>query len=91
MKTLALLLLFPLIAWAKPLAIAQGDGVTVTLTDEPCAVKEIANLPYRATWTEKGKTFEGCWAVDESLVVSYWSDATVVVLPAQMFKKAVEI
>lgn len=91
MKTLALLLLFPLIAWAKPVAIAENEGVTVTLTDEPCAVKAVTNLPFRATWTEKDKTYEGCWGLSPPIVVSYWSDATVAIMSAAMFKKAVEI
>jgi hypothetical protein len=43
----------------------------------------VSNLPYRGTWTEKGKTSEGCWALhpEVPLIISYWDDRTVAILP----------
>jgi hypothetical protein len=60
-----------------------GQTVEVVLHDEPCALEAIANLPKRATWTEPGKTYEGCWGPDPHLpiVQVYWSDRTVVAIP----------
>ena len=49
-------------AHAQPLAVAGDASVKVTLTDEPCALREVVNLPQRATWTEGGRMIEGCWA-----------------------------
>lgn len=91
MKILTLLLLLPALAFAKPVAIAESDGIVITLTDERCAVAEVTNLPYRATWLENGKTVEGCWGVAHQIVMSYWTDKTVAILPAGAFNKALEI
>ena len=41
-------------AQAAPLYRAEAEGVVIALTDEPCAMKEVTNLPRRATWTERG-------------------------------------
>lgn len=75
---------------AAPMAEAHGGGVRVVLTDEPCAVAAVTNLPKRATWEEKGKTIEGCYTVSDGLVVSYWADRTVSVIPAQVFVRVIE-
>lgn len=73
---------------ATPLFVAEHEGVVVTLTDERCAVKEISNLELRATWVEKGKTFEGCWGTSNGFVVSYWrEDRTVAMFSAGVFKR----
>jgi hypothetical protein len=76
---------------ADPLFSATAEGVTITLTDEPCAVKEIANLPYRATWVEKDKTFQWCWGPyrELSIVLAYFDDRTIAVIPVQAFVKVV--
>ncbi len=65
---------------------AESDGIKVIVYDQPCALKEIVNLPKRATWTEKGKTTEGCAGVDpRGIVLFYWGDRTVVIVPVQNF------
>src|SRR4051812_23975857 len=52
------LLLLPLLANAEPRLRAEQGGVVITLYDEPCELKDqIANLPYKATWEEKGKVY----------------------------------
>lgn len=86
-KLLLSLLLLPITGSAATYQ-AEGDGVKVIVYgDEKCKMPEVSNLPWRATWTEKGKTFEGCAAVDPrvGLVVFYWSDKTVVVIPSTNF------
>jgi hypothetical protein len=78
---------------AKPVAIASRDGITITLYDEPCALKTVSNLPQRATWTEGGKRFEGCFTVrpDAGAVVAYFDDGSVVMFPIRAFGAAREI
>jgi hypothetical protein len=53
-------------------------------------VAEVSNLPGRATWTQDGKVFEGCYGLDMDLglVVAYFqSDRTVVNLPQFLFER----
>lgn len=73
------------IAYAKPLAGVDAEGVRIVFTDEPCALKEVTNLPYAATWTEKGKVTQGCWAFHPQarVVMTYWADRTVAIIPPQ--------
>ena len=75
---------------AKPLAIASQGGVTITFTDEPCTLAAVRNLPNRATWSEGGKTFEGCFTVQELLVLAYFDDRTMVVIHSRHLRPAVE-
>lgn len=91
MKTLlALVLSFPLLVNAAAIAVAQEAGITVVLTDEPCTLAAVSNLSRRATWEEKGKKYEGCYAVADSTVVAYFAeDRTVTVIPLSVFVKAV--
>ena len=87
---LCLLLSSATAAVAAPMFTVQADGVRVTLYDEPCTLKrDIVNLPYRATWEEKGKTFEGCFGArpDMGLVVVYFNDKTVGVIPLDALVK----
>lgn len=89
----AVLLIFltcwPAAVLATPIFSADADGARIVLTDEPCALDAVTNLKYRATWTEKGKTFEGCWAprTDMGVVIAYWSDKTAVAMPIQAFTR----
>lgn len=67
---------------------AEGEGVKVTVySDEKCKLTQVTNLPLRATWTERGLTHEGCAGIDPraGLVVCYWADKTVVVIPSHNF------
>lgn len=76
---------------AEPMYSTEADGATVTLHSEPCQLTNVVtNLPRRATWSEKGKVFEGCWAArpDAGLVVLYFSgDKTVGIAPMQAFQR----
>jgi len=89
----ALIVLSVATAQAAPLYKAFGNGLQIVLTDEPCALKVVANLPKRATWTENGKTQEGCWGVSEvtGTVMAYWDDRTVTSIPTQIFVKVQEV
>lgn len=72
---------------SAPFAVAEGEGVRVTLTNEPCALQAVANMPFRATWEEGGKTVQGCFNAAAGIVSTYWDDRTVVVLPVSEFKR----
>jgi hypothetical protein len=93
------LLLIALVCWpaavlAQPMFVTESDGVRIVLFDEPCQVKEVSNLPYRATWTEKGKVYEGCFAANPAfgVVVAYFKDdKSVATIPIDVFKKVVGI
>jgi hypothetical protein len=76
-------------AYATPLFQAEAEGVKIVVYDEPCKIDAVANLKYRATWHEKGKVFEGCVGGHPQfpIVMGYFADKTVVVLPAEMFVK----
>lgn len=68
MKTLIALALFPLSVFAANTHEIEQQGVKVTLTDEPCTFPQVAHiLPFRATWTETGKVFEGCFVEEQKV------------------------
>lgn len=78
------LAMLPIYGRAEAMYRAESDGVIVTLTDEPCALASVKNLPHRSTWQEKGKTYEGCWGGHPlGVVVAYWDDLTVALIPLQ--------
>lgn len=91
MKTLAaILFLFMLsgAAYAQPVYQASADGITITLYNEKCELDQFSNLPFKATWSEKGKTFHGCFGVFGNDVVAYFvEDGTVAKIPASVFTK----
>lgn len=69
---------------------AQVEGITITVYNEPCTIKEVANLPYRATWLQDGKMHEGCFSYAphvESLMMYFETDRSVAVVPVKFFKK----
>lgn len=72
--------------YAAPIFEAADGTVVVTLTNEPCRLKAVDNLPLRATWREDGKTHEGCFGAVGGIVLSYWADLTVTALPSSVFK-----
>lgn len=84
-------LLYATAVKADPIFQANvGEGMRVVLTNEPCAMKDsVTNLPYRATWEEKGKVYEGCFGPrpDFGVVVAYFSDKTAVAIPIQAFSR----
>lgn len=86
---LAALLLVTVDAVSEPTHKASGGGIEVVIYSEGCTLKEVTNLPKRATWTENGKTVEGCGGVVGGLAVFYWLDRTVTVAPANVFMRVV--
>lgn len=85
---LLILLLFPFSLKAEPVASASHNGITITLFDEGCKSQNVKNLPYRALWKEGKGSFEGCYGVASGAVVMlYFEDKTVVVLPVQAFSR----
>ena len=75
-------------AFAEPIAVVSQGALVLTLTDEPCALPAIANLPHRAIWVEKGETIEGCWRWRGETVLFYFADRTVMDLPVLVFRRA---
>lgn len=76
------------LAYAEPVYEAKGDGVRVVVYTEDCALKEVSNLPRRATWTENGKTHEGCAGLHPmGLAMFYFADKTVVAIPMSQFAR----
>jgi hypothetical protein len=88
-KLLAWLIIFCPNALAEPVYEAAGDGVRIVIHSEECALKEITNLPRRATWHEGSKMVEGCAGNANGIAVFWFADRTVVALPGQMFNRVV--
>lgn len=80
-------------AYSDPIFKAENEGVAITLYDEPCELAAVSNLPFKAVWIEKGKTFQGCWGArtEVGLVVAYFDDRTVGLIPIQALKKVVGV
>ncbi len=95
LKVLAVILFFAGIgavidkAHAEAVFQGVGQGVTITIYNEPCKLEAVSNLPFRATWEENGKVTEGCIAPrpDAGLVVGYFADKAVALMPIDMFKR----
>jgi hypothetical protein len=68
---------------AGPRFSVVADGAKVVLHNDKCAVSAVNNLPYKATWEEKGKVFQGCWGArpDAGVVVFYFDDKSVGIIP----------
>ena len=79
-------------ALADPVATASADGVLITFYSDKCALKEVVNLPYRAVWTEGGKSVEGCYTArpEAGVVVCYFADKTVGLVPYRALKEVKE-
>lgn len=84
----AALILFPSVAYAAPVAVMDRDGIGITLFDEPCKFTHIVNYKYRATWSEDGKTFEGCFGLNTAsrVIVAYFDDKSIAVVPMSFFR-----
>ena len=75
-------------AEAAPVAQATIHDIVVTLTDEPCALKDKVDLPYRGTWDEKGKHYEGCFGMNHiGIVMMYFDDKSVAAFPSGVFER----
>lgn len=86
---IAFIVSLPTLALAEPMVqMTQGD-VKVVIYTEDCTLKNVvSNLPKRATWTEKGKVYEGCAGSnpDMGLVMLYFKeDKSVAAVPMQAF------
>lgn len=86
---LALAATWPTNAHAAPIYKAEDAEMRIVLTDEDCKLTNVVtNLPKRATWVDKNGKYEGCYAIhDIGIVVAYFSDKTVAILPAYIFQK----
>lgn len=75
--------------FGEPMAVAKEGGIRIVVYTEDCSLKEVKNLPKRATWTENGKTIEGCVGLfgQIGLAMFYFADKTVVPVPMQLFEK----
>lgn len=86
--TLAVALAFCMKAYAAAVYVSDDGSVRVTLYDEDCALKEVRNLKRRATWEEKGQLFQGCYGQhpETGIVIAYFDDGSVVLIPPQAFR-----
>jgi hypothetical protein len=76
----------PIYALAASIAVTTQGDAKITLFDEPCKLRAVSNLKMRAVWVEKGKTFEGCFGVHPGgVVLAYFDDGSVVIMPVQDF------
>ena len=82
------LLLLPVNVFADALYQADDQGIRITLYDEPCKLDAVKNLKFRAVWTEKGRDIEGCVGLrpDAGVVVAYFADKTVALIPMEIFR-----
>jgi hypothetical protein len=93
MKSLLALCVFVLLmtsfyVYGESMAQVETNGVRVVLTNEPCKLTSVTNLPYRSTWTEHGKTIEGCFGMfGNQMVGFYFEDKSVAVIPARAFSR----
>lgn len=82
-----LLILWPVMVQAAPIAMLNEAGIQIMLYDEPCGIKAPKNLIYRATWINGAEKFDGCFSVFLSGIIGlYFADDTVAVAPVSMFK-----
>jgi hypothetical protein len=75
---------------AEPKFQANVQGIQILLHSDKCELTgQITNLPFKAQWSEKGKTLEGCWKPNNEVgsVDFYFSDKTSFSMPMQMFQK----
>lgn len=85
---LVCLLISPAPAEAGVIATARQNDVVILLTDEPCAVEAVGNLPWRVILQRQGSAVEGCYAINGPLVVGYFADRRVLLMWGAAFKAA---
>ena len=78
---------------AAPVARGGNDKIEVTLFNDKCRLTSVVDLPYRAVWKEGGKSFEGCFGPTQfnGLIVLYFDDRSIALMPMQAFKPVREI
>lgn len=93
MRKILALALLACSAHAEPLYRAHSDNESITLYSEPCPLSitaHVSNLPRMATWTEDGKTIQGCYGAHPQLpvIIMYFSsDKKVFLVPQAAFQK----
>ena len=85
-------MIVPNFSRADAVAVAAAEGIRIVLHDDKCGLSTVSNLPAKATWTERGVITEGCWGIQPALdiVMLFFADKTVVVVPRQIFTKLQE-
>lgn len=81
-------------AHAGPIAVLMEQGLEIMIYSEACKLAGAPkNLTNRATWKEKGKTYEGCVAPfgGGAIVGGYFADGTMAVIPAAAFSAVKEL
>lgn len=76
--------------YAGPFLSMESGGIRIVIYSELCNMKGvIKNLANRATWTENGKTIEGCAGPFQEfqIVMFYFADQTVFPVPFQYFQR----
>jgi len=95
MRAILFLLLAAWISFAHAGVVAVVEAVdgSVTLTNEPCELPAVANLPYMAIWKEGDKTYSGCWEFNPEygVVVSYFEDRKFALIPQNLLRKPTEL
>lgn len=78
---------------AEPIYEASAGGVRIVVYKEKCTLEAVTNLPWRAVWFQDGNEIEGCIGAKDELVVvvAYFADKTIVVLPMEIFRKVIGI
>ena len=97
--TLAVAFLFgPATAHGQDAGVARAatrsdNGDVITLYDGACrfAPPRVKGLPYRATWKSAERTYEGCFAIHQGLVIGYWDDGSISLVSGHVFKPVEEI
>jgi len=76
-------------AYAEPIYEASVQGIRIVVYKEKCKLEAITNLPWRAVWFQNGQETEGCIGAKDDLgvVVGYFADKTIVVLPTDLFRR----
>ncbi len=91
---LVFLTCWPAAVFSQPMVKANVQGIEITVYSEDCALKDVvANLPKRATWVEKGKTFEGCAGATPFGVLLFYfkEDRSVAAVPVEHFAQVTAI
>lgn len=68
---------------SQPVWQAKDQDVTVSFYRERCRLGAVSNLPHRATWTEAGKVFDGCFQIYPryQVAIAFFSDGAIAVVP----------
>ena len=75
------------LAYGRPLALTQKDGITITITDEAAKCEAVPQFEYRIIWQEPGKTYEGCFGINNTFIIAYFpQDKSVALIPMSVFQ-----